>query len=123
MECYYQYKCIKCNNFFTVICETKEAGGKICPSCGHLCYYIAESRLIMDQIKHGYISAEKQSKINCEREGKYKLEEMVKDDPVIKARKEKKQLPWYRDGSVPGLPKDDKPLNMNEIKDINKYIE
>lgn len=33
------------------------------------------------------------------------------------------ELPWYRDGSMPGLPKMERPLDLNQVRDVNKYIE
>src|SRR5579885_2787067 len=43
--------------------------------------------------------------------------------PKEGAAEAKPQTPWWRDGSVPGLPKLDKPLKLIKIKDTKKYIE
>lgn len=34
-----------------------------------------------------------------------------------------KEVPWWRDGSVEGLPRMDKPLNLDGVKDLQKYVE
>lgn len=33
------------------------------------------------------------------------------------------ELPWWRSGEVPGLPKLDKPLKLSKVKDTEKYIQ
>ncbi len=33
------------------------------------------------------------------------------------------KLPWWRDGSMKGLPKSEKPINLNKVKNVKKYIE
>ena len=30
--------------------------------------------------------------------------------------------PWWRDGSIEGLPKQDKPLDLKKVKDVKEYI-
>jgi len=32
-------------------------------------------------------------------------------------------LPWWRNGTVPGLPKREKPLKLDKIKDMRNWIE
>lgn len=33
------------------------------------------------------------------------------------------ETPWYRNGSIPGLEKSDKPIDISRVKDISKFIE
>lgn len=33
------------------------------------------------------------------------------------------ETPWFRSGSIPELPKLDKPLNLSKVTDVQRYIE
>lgn len=64
------------------------------------------------------------SDINKKRLGKEQLQLMEDADPIISKKKQRaKNLPWWQDGSVEGLPRDEKPLDLSTIKDVKKYIE
>lgn len=42
---------------------------------------------------------------------------------VVKERKPSGKTPWYRDGSVPGTERSDKPIDLSKIKDVKKFIQ
>jgi len=48
-----------------------------------------------------------------------KFKRLPKGAKVVKPTKE---IPWWREGKVPGLKKMKKPLNLNKVKDTKDYI-
>lgn len=60
-----------------------------------------------------------QAEINARRVGKEQMQQM---EEKYNPKPKKEDIPWYRNGSC-GTPVLEKPINLNKITDINRYIE
>ncbi len=76
-----------------------------------------------------------QAEINARRVGKEQMQLMAEESKTrfssftgklpdgASPLKTAPETPWFRDGSVPGLAKLDKPLDVSKLKDVRAYVE
>jgi putative FmdB family regulatory protein len=136
MPCY-EYHCKACKTVFDFEHSIHDEALTQCPLCGkkkkiercittpmfmwvkNICLGIhAENNTKalggMDYLEWQKDEKYKKAKKNLERQAEEKGVEIIVDKP---------KTPWWRDGSVPGLPKSDKPVDTSKITNIRKYIE
>jgi len=69
----------------------------------------------------GYVSFEKQSDLNIKSEGREKVVNIIKEDPILKG-KINPCVPWWRDGSVEGTERKEKVLTLKEAGEVKEKI-
>lgn len=133
----YCYECEKCGKPHEEICSMKAPQLAECPSCGepngeqfHRVFAVGNIYIKGDPKTIG-----QQAELNAKRLGKEQRQLIAE-----KARRKSQftgklppgasinttgtdEPPWFRDGSVQGLPKMDKPLNLKKVKNKEKYIQ
>lgn len=114
----YRYYCNKCSCFYKFILDFDERLHQKCPVCEEeLKYHGGTDIQISDNGNCGYCSAERVSEQNIKRIGQSAYNDMCNKDPVIKGRREGREEGkkcWWREGG--------KPLDLSEIKSVDKYI-
>lgn len=139
----YEYRCDACDHQFEQFRGFSEPHPDECPRCFepygddyqfHQAY--ANNRPLA-LVRGNPTTFGQQAEINAKRAGKEQLAIMTE---IAKPENRKKKTlkvpdgasivdtkpaptPWFRDGSVPGVPKLDKPLNLNKIPNVDKYIQ
>lgn len=74
------------------------------------------------------------AEINAKRFGKEQMEKLREEHSKPKKKKKLKlpkgakrakildEIPWFRAGGIPGVPKEPKPIDLKKIPDVEKYI-
>lgn len=122
----YAYRCLTCEHEFEDFHLMSEPHPKRCPKCGKKISQIFDNHQVTPLCYGNATTVGQQAEENTRKLGREGHQKMVEAD--CKARKlksptKKKELPWYRDGSVEGTKRLDKPLNISKIKDTKKFIE
>ncbi len=64
-----------------------------------------------------------QSEYNYKKLGKEQAAKMKEEHHTASKKiKPDSEIPWWRDGSIPGTKRLEKPLDVRKIKDTEKYI-
>jgi putative FmdB family regulatory protein len=135
----YEYQCDNCDHHYEEFRSILSEHPTNCPMCGISfgdCF-----RQIYDQVGQvGIVYGDpktigQQAELNAKRLGKEKME-LIKDEmrnrtpnftgklpKGAKLNKMQRKTPWWREGKLPGLKKLDKPLDVDKVKDVKKYIE
>lgn len=134
----YSFKCGDCSHEFSLIQGMATPRPKSCPNC--------RKRKNFGQVIDAPVGLRGEPRTvgslaekNSRRLGKERLDQELNKEVGVSdtmrkkieaaggiIKKQKKPsgvIPWYRDGSVPGTERSDKPLDIAKIADINKYIE
>lgn len=134
----YEFKCGKCNHSFTLTQSMTSPRPKACPKC--------RARKDFGVVIQAPIGLRGEPRTvgalaerNSTRLGKEALELKLNSNApklsqamqnrvesmggVVKDRKKPSgEIPWYRDGSVPGIERSDKPLDLSKIVDVDKFV-
>lgn len=112
----YEYHCDDCGRGHEEVRSIHKAGPEACPACSS-----ANFRQVFGAptvwAYGNPTTVGQQAELNARRAGKEQTEKMFAG-----ARPERPPPPWYRDGSVPGVPKLDKPLDLSTVRDVNDYV-
>lgn len=132
----YEFVCEHCGITTELIQSIHATLPLWCSHCGH-----GEPDFHQDYQKKNILlvgsptTVGQQSEINLRKLGKYGLEDKVIAEKQKRRKFTRKlpegatliepsdELPWYRSGETPGLPKRTKPLNLDKIKDVKKYVQ
>lgn len=133
----YEFRCDACEHAYSEFLALTAERPKKCPACGDKKsfgqVFSVPNTIVRGQPKTIGQAAEE----NAKRVGKEQMEMMF--DPELPQNKKpagkgrlpkgakrvdtsKAETPWWRDGTVPGVPKLDKPLDVKKIKNVQKYI-
>jgi len=123
----YTYACSKCKYQFEDYHLMSEPHPKRCPSCGKNSLGQSFDNHNITAVVYGNPTTIGQAaEENTKRLGKERHEKMIEDDfkaRKLRSPKKKPETPWYRNGSIDGTEKLDKPLEVSKIKNVKKFIE
>ncbi len=106
----YSYGCDFCLSEFDVLSKYDDPPPFVCPGCG------AANPTKLVTLPNGKVR-------QCLSAAELGVE-FSSEEQLGKAREAKdKALPWWRNGSIDGCPKKDKPINLNQVKDLNHYVQ
>jgi putative FmdB family regulatory protein len=130
----YEYKCNKCKHQFEQWQHMKEDALKVCPEC----FEKSLSRVFgvpFVFVKQAPRSLQEQADANSKKFGREECEEreLKSQEEYEKARKaanmpvkkksKKKEVPWWRNGSVEGLAKSDTPISPAQCIEYKEKLE
>jgi putative FmdB family regulatory protein len=139
----YAMLCRSCNHAFEAWCPIQDGPPTFCPECGtkegegFSQDWSASCVNYVDRFESGIKTVGQQAEYNARKAGKEKVEAIFAEEkasrkspspfenlPGVKSvgKEGKAKLPWWRDGSVPGLPRKDKPVDLRRVPDKEKYI-
>lgn len=135
----YEFKCGDCQHCFSLAQSMKAPRPKSCPRCRcrkNFGQVIGLPIGVRGEPRTVGSLAEKNTKKLCKEEydavmmkGKIKgLSPQMKKrveaagGTVVEPKKRSGELPWYRDGSIPGVERSEKPIDITKIKDVKKFI-
>jgi putative FmdB family regulatory protein len=107
----YEYFCPTCEQVCEAFQKMADPPLAICPTCESTEGFRRIPTLPNGRVRECMTAAELGVEIPSEEERAKKREE--KD----------KKLPWWRNGTVPGLPKKDKPVDITKVTDVQHYIQ
>lgn len=135
----FTFDCARCGHSLEEFLFLNDPRPESCPECGAAKPDFGQR--FHGQAPMGWVKGDpktfgQQAELNAQRMGKEQMqrmrEEALKKKPftgklpegasINREYENVKELPWYRDGSVPGLPKREKPLNLDKVKDVTKYV-
>lgn len=137
----YAYKCEKCGLAYEEIRSINGALPSDCPKC-HTAYGDGFEQDYSQSYGIGIVygnptTVGQQAELNAKKMGKEQLELAVQAELATRdcsglkpragnarlERPKSNELPWWRNGETPGLPKSEKPIDASKIKDKKRYIE
>lgn len=119
----YQYYCADCSKIFKYILDFDDRlKDYACPICLSKLKYKGGTDVSVSSTGNcGYQSAEKVSEQNMKRIGQDAYRQMCLEDKLVQKRIEahdKNKRPWWRENLVDPS----KPLPLDKIKDVEKFI-
>ncbi len=136
----YQFRCGDCQHEFTLCQSMHTPRPKSCPKCRKRKNFGAVIGIpigVRGEPRTVGSLAEKNTK-KLSKEAHERIMTHGKSEglsPAMRKRVEEKggvplaqkkptgKAPWYRNGSVPGTEKSDKPIDLSGVKDMKKFIE
>jgi hypothetical protein len=113
-------------------------GPATCPKCGAVepdFHQVFDGGNVVGLVKGQPKTFGQQAELNAKRMGKEQMQLMAQADKDRLSRASSKLpgkridvpespvTPWFRDGSIEGTERLEKPLNLSSVKDTEKYIQ